>query len=238
MVLRAISDRRLQRNSAALGDRLLVGLIAAALPVPLAIGIGLGYQTLVPGAEYGVVGKNVSYGLSSLLVVGGVYASFSSAARGAAFRFDRPTKDELAWALLGFPIGTVLYLGSTAATQAAGLTMSGYEYTLSDPITIVAVVFGAVLVSPLAEEVLFRGVVLGALLGRGIHPVVAGGLAILAFGLIHVALLGVAGVIAMCAWATVPTAVRLRFDNLSGAWLVHQLNNLWGYIIVVAYGLG
>lgn len=93
-------------------------------------------------------------------------------------------------------------------------------------LTIAVVVFGAVLVSPLAEGVLFRAVVPGALLGRGIHPVVAGGLAILAFGLIHVALLGIAGVIPMCAWAVVPTAVRLRFDNLSGAMLVHQLNNI------------
>lgn len=237
MVFGAISGRRLQRNSAALGDQLLVGIIAAALPVPLAISLGLGYQSLVPGAEYGVVGKNVSYGLASLLVVGGVYVLFTPAAQRVAFRFDRPSKDEIAWALLGFPIGTALYFGSTAATQAAGLTMSGYEYTLSDPITIAAVVFGAVLVSPLAEEILFRGVVLGALLGRGSHPVVAGAVAIFAFGLIHVALLGLAGVITMCAWAIVPTVLRLRFDNLSGAWFVHQLNNIWGYIIVVAFGL-
>ncbi|OYR40795.1 hypothetical protein DJ82_06800 [Halorubrum sp. Ib24] len=238
MVPRAILNGRPQRNSAALSDRLPVGIIAAALPVPLAIGIGLVYQVVVPGAEYGVVGKNVSYGLASLLTITGVYFLFSPAARAVAFRFDRPSKDELAWALLGFPIGIALYLGSTAATQAAGLTMSGYVYSLSDPVVVGAVVFGAVLVSPFVEEVLFRGVVLGALLGRGVHPVVAGGMTILTFGLIHVALLGVAGIITMCAWAIVPTVVRLRFDNLSGAWLVHQLNNIWGYIIVVAFGLG
>ncbi|QDX41725.1 CPBP family intramembrane glutamic endopeptidase [Salarchaeum sp. JOR-1] len=238
MVGDGLQDRQLQRSAAPLNDRLRLSLVAAALPVPLAIGLGLGYQELIPGTAYGVVGKNFSYGLASLFVIGGVYALFSPAARAVAFRFDRPRKDELAWALLGFPIGTALYLGATAATEAAGLTMRGYEYTLSDPLTIAAVVFGAVLVSPLAEEILFRGMVLGSLLGRGIHPVVAGGLAILAFGLIHVALLGIAGVLTMCAWAIVSTAIRLRFDNLSGAWLVHQLNNLWGYIVVVAFGLG
>lgn len=233
-----IPGGQLQRNAAALDNHVLIGLIAAVLPVPLAIAFGLGYQAVAPGTEYGVVGKNVSYGFSSLLVISGVYVLFSPAARAVAFRFDRPSKDEAAWALLGFPIGTALYLGASAATQAAGLTMSGYEYTLSDPVVIGAVVFGAVLVSPLAEEVLFRGVVLGTLLGRGIHPVVAGGVAIMTFGLIHVSLLGIAGVITMCAWAIVPTALRLRFDSLSGAWFVHQLNNIWGYIVVVAFGLG
>jgi membrane protease YdiL (CAAX protease family) len=238
MFLGTISNTQLQTNAVPLGGRLLVGIIAAALPVPLAIGMGFGYQAVVPGSEYGVVGKNVSYGFSSLLVISGVYILLGPVARRAAFRFERPSKTELTWALVGFPIGTALYLGATAAIQAAGLTMNGYEYTLSGPLTIGAVVFGAVLVSPLAEEVLFRGVVFGAFLGRGVHPVVAGGIAILAFGLFHVALLGVAGVITMCAWAVVPTAIRLRFDNLSGAWLVHQLNNIWGYIVVVAIGLG
>ncbi|MFT4920842.1 MAG: membrane protease YdiL (CAAX protease family) [Haloarculaceae archaeon] len=238
MVLNRLPARQLQRSATALDDRLLVSLIAAALPVPLAIGIGIGYQAVVPGTEYGVIGKNVSYGLASILVVGNVYVLFSRTERAAAFRFEWPTQQELSWALLGFPIGTALYLGATTATQSLGLTTSGYEYTLSDPLTVMAVIFGAVLITPFAEEILFRGLVVGTLLGRGVHPVVAGGISIVAFGAIHVALLGLAGVIAMCAWAIVPTALRLRFDNLSGAWLVHQLNNIWAYIVVVALGFG
>lgn len=238
MVRNRLPTQQLHRSAAALDNHLLGSLIAAALPVPLAIALGLAYQTVIPGTEYGVIGKNISYGLASLLVLGGVYMLFSTAERAAAFQLERPTQQELTWALLGFPIGTALYLGATTATQAIGLTMTGYEYTLSDPLTVGAVIFGAVLVSPLAEELLFRGLVVGTLLGRGIHPILAGGLGILAFALIHLPLLGVAGVLTMSAWAIVPTTLRLHFDNLSGAWMVHQLNNIWGYIIVVALGLG
>ncbi len=238
MLLDKLSTRQLHHSAAPLDDHLLGSFIAAALPIPLAIGLGVGYQAVVPGSKYGVIGKNISYGLASLLVLGSVYILFSRRERVAAFRLEQPTQQELNWALLGFPIGTALYLGATTVTEAMGLTMSGYEYTLSDPLTVGAVIFGAVLVSPVTEELLFRGLVVGALLGRGVHPVVAGGVGILAFGLIHVALLGIAGVLTMCAWAIVPTVLRLRFDNLSGAWAVHQLNNIWGYIVVVAFGLG
>lgn len=228
---------RLRSTTSALNDRVLFAVLAAALPVPLAIALGVGYRSVVPGVEYGVVGKNVSYGVASLLVVGGVYLVLHESERAAVFRFERPEQSELTWALVGFPVGTGLYLGATVVTNAVGLTMSGYEYTLTDPATVGAIVFGAVLVSPLAEEILFRGLVLGTLLGWGISPFLAGLGAIVAFGLIHLALLGTAGVIAMCAWAIVPTALRLRYDNLSGAWVVHQLNNLWAYLGIVALGI-
>lgn len=237
MVMDGLPETERQRNTTSLDGRLLWGILAAVLPVPAAIALGIGYQAAIPGVEYGVAGKNITYGVSSLLVVGLVYAILGKTERAAVFRFTRPSESELTWALLGFPIGTALYVAASAATRAVGLTMGGYEYTLSEPITVGAVVFGAILVSPFAEEVLFRGLVLGTVLSRGVHPVVAGGVAILAFGLIHVALLGVAGVIVTCCWALVPTALRLRYDNLTGAWLVHQLNNLWGYLGVVALGL-
>jgi membrane protease YdiL (CAAX protease family) len=85
--------------------------------------------------------------------------------------------------------------------------------------------------------VLFRGFVLGSLLGRGWSPILAGGLTIVAFGVLHVALLGVAGVITMIAWSVFPTILRLRFNNLTGAWLLHFINNLWAYLGVVALGI-
>lgn len=223
----------LQQSAAPLSDRPLVALLGAFLPVPLAIGLGT-----LAGDAVGVVGKNLAYGTASLLVLAGLAVVLDRPERRAVVPFERPGREELQWALLGFPVGTALYLGATAATSAAGLTLGGYEYGLSDPVTVGAVVFGAVLVSPLAEEVLFRGLLLGSLLGRGWRPLVAGGAAIVAFGVLHLPLLGPAGVIAMSAWSVVPTVLRLRFDSLSGAWLVHQLNNLWAYLGVVALGLG
>ena len=232
-----LPGHELKQTAAALDGRLPMAVIAVALPVPLAIAFGMTHEALMPSVEYGVAGKNITYGVASLLIVIAVYAMLGRRERAAVFNFSRPSKAELTWVLLGFPIGSALFLGAQTATSLAGFTMDGYEYTLADPVTVGAVVFGAVLVAPIAEEVLFRGLLLGGLLGRGIHPVVAGGVTILAFGCIHLAVLGIAGVVATCAWAVVPTALRLRYDNLSGAWLIHQINNIWSYLIVVAIGL-
>ena len=227
----------LNQSAAPLRDRLLLAVFAAGVPVPLSIGFGTVVEGFVAGSV-GVVGKNLSYGLASLLVLGGLAVVLGDEERRAAMAIGWPSRTERRWALVGFPIGTGLYLAATALTSAAGMPMEGYDYGLSDPLTVGAVLFGAVLVSPIAEEVLFRGLLLGSLLGREWNPFLAGAASILAFGLLHAALLGVAGVIAMSAWAVVPTVLRLRFDGLSGAWLVHQLNNLWAYVGVVALGLG
>jgi membrane protease YdiL (CAAX protease family) len=226
----------LQPTAASLRDRPLLALLGAALPVPLAIALGTGVE-LLGGGTVGVVGKNLAYGTASLLVLGGLFVVLTDEER-AALRLRAPGRTELSWALVGFPVGTGLYLAATAATSAAGLEMGGYEYGLADPLTVAAVVFGAVLVSPIAEETLFRGLVLGTLLGRGWHPVAAGATGILAFGVLHLPLLGPAGVIAMGAWSVVPTVLRLRFNSLGGAWAVHQFNNLWAYLGVVALGIG
>lgn len=79
------------------------------------------------------------------------------------------------------------------------------------------VVFGAIMVAPVTEEVLFRGLLLGSLLRRGSSPLLAGGMTILAFRLRRVALLGIAGLISTAASAVFPTYLSLRYNNLTGA---------------------
>jgi membrane protease YdiL (CAAX protease family) len=205
----------------------------------MSIGLGIGYGHLagVDAPDPGATVTNLAYGVASLLVVAGVYAALSDAERDAVFRFERPTRGELGWTVACLPLGVAAFLGGTALASAVGFDLGGYAYTLADPTTVVAVVFGAVLVAPLVEEVLFRGLLLGSLLGRGRSPALAGAAAIFAFGAIHLALLGVAGVIATALWATFPPALRIRYDNLTGAWLLHLLNNVWSYLVVVALGL-
>lgn len=230
--------RALRRDSSAIDDRLLFGVVAAGLPVPLSIAVGKAYRTVTDAPEPGAAGTYVTYGAVSLFVVAAVYYSLSTTEREAVFRFERPGRDELAWTAVCFPLGTAAYLAGEALAGAAGFEMAGYEYGLSDPVTVGAVAFGAVLVAPLAEELLFRGLLLGTLLGRGVPPILAGVASILAFGAMHVVLLGVAGVVATMLWATFPTALRLRYNNVTGAWLLHLVNNLWGYFVVVALGIG
>lgn len=237
MHIKKFPDRALERDASPVKDQLAISLFVAALPVPASIAIGIGYSTVTGVPEPNVAGKNIMYGVSSLFALGIVYYAFSSVERRAAFPFRWPSRGELIWTLVCFPLGSAAYLGGRALAKAAGFSMGGYEYTLSDPVTVAAVIFGAVLVTPVAEEILFRGVLLGSLLGRGISPLLAGGLSILAFGAIHISLLGVAGVIATALWAIFPTLLRLRYNNLAGAWLLHFINNVWSYLVVVALGI-
>lgn len=207
----AVPEAALQRDTSQLDDRLALAVLAAAVPVLLSIGIGIVYGVVANVSEPSAAEKNVMYGFSSLVVLGGVWAGLSKTEWTAAVPFRRPSRDELGWAAICFPLGSGAYLAGRSLASAAGLPIGGYEYTLTDPVTLVAVVFGAVLVAPLAEEILFRGLFLGSLLGRGLSPVLAGTATVLAFGVIHFPLLGPGGVVAIVAWSVFPTALRLRY---------------------------
>ena len=54
------------------------------------------------------------------------------------------------------------------------------------------------------------------------------------FGAIHIVSLGPTGVVYTAVWGILPTALRLYFDYLTGAWPLHALNNLHAYVLVVA----
>ncbi|WP_137284690.1 CPBP family intramembrane glutamic endopeptidase [Halorussus salinisoli] len=238
MVAESLRRDSLRTRASSVSDRTVLALVAAAIPVPLAIGLGVAYGQLagLEADQFGTVANNVSYGIASLAVVATVWGLLSETERDAAFRFERPGRAELGWTAVCFPVGVFLFVTATEIAAAFGAEMGGFGYTLEDPVTVAAVVFGGVLVAPFVEEVLFRGFLLGSLLGRGVSPVVAGVVTVVAFGAIHLPLLGVAGVFATTVWAILPTVLRLRFDNLSGAWLLHFVNNVWANVGVVALG--
>ena len=64
----------------------------------------------------------------------------------------------------------------------------------------------------------------------------AGGGSVLVFALIHAPLWGVAGAVGIAARSVLPTVLRLRFDNLTGAWLLHLANNVWSNVAIVSLG--
>ena len=55
---------------------------------------------------------------------------------------------------------------------------------------------------------------------------------VVAFAVIHLPNFGVGGAVFILLWGPLPTALRLWFDNLTGAWLMHTANNLFAYVIV------
>jgi len=169
-------------------------------------------------------------------VVGaGLYLRLSESGRRAVFAFDRPGGREVVAALAAFVVGIPLYPVVVAAAEAAGLPpMEGFDYAPTDPTTVAVVVVGSVVLAPLVEEVLFRGCLLGALLARGLHPVLAGAVVVALFGAMHVVSLGPTGAVHTAVWGMLPTALRLYFDDLTGAWLPHALDDLYAYALVVA----
>jgi membrane protease YdiL (CAAX protease family) len=221
-----------------LSDRVVLAAIAAVSPIVLTSLLIAGYVGVNgPGTEVSRLVVDTSYGVSALVVIGGVFVALTDAEWRAAMPFEAPSRTELGWTLGCLPLAIGAFLLGSTVGELLGFELSGIGYSLSDTATLAAVVFGGVVVAPLVEELLFRGLLLGSLLDRGLSPLSAGAASVLLFAMIHIVSLGVAGVLAIAGWAVFPTLLRLKFNNLAGAWLLHLANNLWAYVVVVALGM-
>lgn len=227
----------LARNAQPLADRLRGSVLACLLPIGLTSALIAAYVMATGrSAEPSRAVVDGAYGLAGLVAIAVVIRWLDEPARRATIRFDRPDRTELVWTVGFLPLGIAAFLGGVGVARRLGFDLPSLGYSLADPVTLTAVVFGTVIVAPVVEEVLFRGLLLGSLLGRGFRPAVAAAMTVLFFAAVHVIALGVAGVFAIAAWAVFPTLLRLRFDNLTGAWLLHFLNNLYANLVVVALG--
>lgn len=174
------------------------------------------------------------YGLANFAVLAGVYGWLSSDARPAVFRYGRPSGAELAGgvglAVVG--VGVVAPVVVRAA-DAFGVSGGPSVATLQSPAGALVVGVSAVLIAPVAEEVLFRGLLFGTLFDRyGGRAAVVGSSAV--FGLIHVFLSGLPGVVESFVIGLGFALLRYRYDNLVGAGVAHALINAY----YVAAGLG
>lgn len=121
---------------------------------------------------------------------------------------------------------------ATALNELLGTPMRGMGFQIPTLGALGVTVFYAVVTAPFAEEVLFRGYGLGYLLARGLSPLAAAALMILAFAIIHLPYFGLGGGIFILLWGILPTALRLWRGDLAAAWLMHVLNNAFAYIVV------
>jgi hypothetical protein len=120
--------------------------------------------------------------------------------------------------LVGWPLTTVIADTIGVARYAPP--------SISTTAGLIALGFGAVVVAPVVEEVLYRGLFVGIGLSRGYSSLIVGTSSLLVFAVVHVFTAGVAGIVNAFLLGTLLTWLRLRFDNLIGAWLFHALNNL------------
>lgn len=226
--LRDRSDVLSDRLWSALGSCVGVLLLAVVLTTIYSVAAGEGPNEVSPAVAFSISG-------TSLIAVGGsLWLWLGPAERSAGFPLRRPSTAELAWTVAFFPLGIGAFVAGLEVASLFGFEYAEFGYELTDPATLIAVVFGLILVAPVLEEALYRGVLIGALVGRGWSPIAAGIASILLFGVLHLHL-GVAGAIAIAAWTVFPTILRLRFDNLAGPIVLHALNNLYAYVLAFAF---
>jgi membrane protease YdiL (CAAX protease family) len=211
----------------------------AVLPIPLTFVLFpfYGIVTGTPSEAYGLPVAYFLYGLANVGAVSVLYRLLTPEERAAVFRFERPSVAELGAALVMFPVGVVVYLVTSRLSGALGYELQGLSYSLSDPMAVALVIAGAVVVAPLTEEILYRGLILGTLLSHGFGIAMSVALTTGLFALIHLPNFGVAGTLFISVWGLLPALLRIRFDNLSGAVFMHGLNNTYAYLVVVALGV-
>lgn len=237
----AIDYKQIVRNvriSESPGGRFGTVLLVTLLPVPLVSLLYTIHSTITqtPASAYSLTTGYLFYGVVNLVVVGVLYALLMPNQRRSVFRFEWPSLNEVGAAIVAFVIGLGVYQVTSAVNSLLGYQLQGLSYSLTDPTAVVTVLVGAVVLAPITEEILYRGLVLETLTSRGFGPAIATVLMTVLFALIHLPNFGVAGTLFISVWGMLPAALRLKYENLSGAVLMHAMNNLFAYVIVVAAG--
>jgi len=186
----------------------------------------------MPGVSVGI--RFLATGAAMVVVMAILWWWLDPRERTAAFPFRSPSTTEVGWALAFVPLGVAAVMLVTEAMAPLGFEFTGPDYDLTDPVIVAGMIVGPLLLAPILEEAFVRGLLLGSLLDRGLSPSVAGLVTVLVFAAPHI-WLGVAGVVGLAVWAVFPTILRLRFDNLTGAALLHFLNNIIAYVVLVAF---
>lgn len=221
-----------------LAEYLIPSLGAIIAYVGISTGVSTAYVATVrggsPGGPIGV--QFLASGIGLLVAMAVVWWWLDEGDRTRAFPFRAPSAAEVGWALVFVPLGIAAFTLGTEGMSVLGFDYQAFEYDLTNPVTVAGVLVAPLFLSPIIEEVLFRGLLLGSLIDRGWSPWTAGFLTILIFASLHI-WLGIAGVVGISAMAVFPTILRLRFNNLTGATVQHFLNNVYAYVGTVVLTL-
>lgn len=232
---------RLERTAApfaALDSRWLLASIAPLVLTVVVIGAG---YAATGGEDPGYPPQfpTLVYGVANVAVLAALYLGVPDDVWRASALFRTPSRAEVGTGVLatvfgvavGWPLTTLLADWLGVAGYAVPSVVAPYGFS---PVGIVALFFGAVVVAPVAEEVLFRGLFVGVAFDRGYRPLVAGASSLAVFAAIHVFIAGVAGVVNALLLGALLTWLRFRFDNLVGAWLLHLLNNGLEFLVALS----
>lgn len=232
----ALPRERLERTASPfseLGSRWLLVPLVPVLLVVLVIGAG---YTFAGGDDPGFPDQFsiLVYGVVNVGVLAVLYVRLPEDVwRGSAL-FRSSSIRELAAAFGATVVGVLVgWPLTTLFADAVGIARYSVP-SLASSVSALGLLLGAVIVAPVAEEVLYRGLFVGIVIERGYGPLVAGGSSLVVFALVHVFTAGLAGVFNALLLGALLTWLRLRFDNLAGAWLMHSLNNVLEFLIALS----
>lgn len=214
---------------------LRVGIVLALVPFLFPILAITAAYTVAMGADPGLPEQfpNLPLGIGYLCVLAVLRRRFDDAIWRASAVVRRPSRREIGTALLATGVGFVAVTGLNRLAPAFGLAPHG-PGAVATAADLAILLFGSVVVAPIAEEILFRGLVFGQFVARGYGVAAAAVLSVVLFTVIHVFIAGLVSIVVTAVLGGLLTLLRLRYDNLVGAWLMHTLFNLTGALIALA----
>ncbi|KTG09010.1 hypothetical protein AUR64_14505 [Haloprofundus marisrubri] len=148
--------------------------------------------------------------------------------------FRIPSRQETASAIVIALLITVLIdpiAAHTATVLGAGESSSDSLNSLSGTLVLAV---SAILIAPIVEEILFRGVVFDAIRVRYSATIAIVGSSLF-FGGIHLLIGGVSGVVFSTLSGVLFGWMRLQYDNLTGPTLAHALGNTYSVVVMAGY---
>ncbi|MGQ9458791.1 MAG: lysostaphin resistance A-like protein, partial [Anaerolineae bacterium] len=152
----------------------------------------------------------------------------------ASLGIKRMTWRDALWGLAGFIAGALSFLFTTPLVHALGLgTTSGGIAQLTQ--TPIAWRIGVVITAGITEEILFRGYLIERLTDMTGRIALGGGIAYLAFVLLHIPFWGLGGTIQIGVWSLMITALYIWRRNLPACMLMHILNDAYAFILLPVF---
>ncbi|MFH1312010.1 MAG: type II CAAX endopeptidase family protein [Candidatus Eisenbacteria bacterium] len=137
------------------------------------------------------------------------------------------------YAFIGWLVGFFLYYIVEISLTRIGIRMfwnEGDFFGLDTPWRVIGICFATLVIAPIAEEILYRGYVLQALLAK-FSTTLAVLLSALIFASIHIGI-GPWMVVYLFLGALIPAYLFIRFRSIYPCVLMHFLNNIVAYVVI------
>ncbi len=145
----------------------------------------------------------------------------------------RLSSKSVLYAFIGWLVAFFLYYIVETSITRVGIKMfwnEGDFFGLDTPWRVVGICLATLVIAPIAEEILYRGYVLQALLAK-FSTTLAALLSALIFASIHIGI-GPGMVVYLFLGGLIPAYLYIRFRSIYPCVLMHFLNNIVAYVVI------